>query len=156
MTIDSFDRSILDALQNNGRLTNAELAEKVGLSASQCSRRRQSLEEAGIISDYVALLSAQSVGVHLTVFVEVSLHAHSEERSQKFAQLIGSMPEIQEAYALTGEVDYLLKLSVTDLSKLQFILSSRLLAHDSVAKIHSSIVLEKLKCTTSLSLDHHR
>jgi len=154
ITLDGFDLRILDALQNNGRLTNAELAEKIGLSASQCSRRRSALEKAGTISGYAGLLAAEALGLTLTVFVEVTLNAHSEEGARRFASLVKNLDEIQEAYSLTGDVDYLLKLSVTNLARLQQILNTRLLGHETVARIRSSIVLEKVKQTTCLPLGH--
>ena len=154
MQLDFFDVRILSALQRNGRLGNAELSEAVGLSASQCSRRRTALEEAGIIDRYAALLSPQAIGLGLSAFVEVTLHAHSEERSRRFAQLIDRLDEVQEAHSLTGDTDYLLKLRVSDLTALSQILNHVLLAHESVARIRSSIVLDRLKETPELPLGH--
>jgi len=154
ISFDSADLRLLDALQRRGRLTNAELAEEIGLSPSQCSRRRTALEEAGVISGYAALLSQPVLGLGVTVFVEVTLHAHSEERARAFARLIARLDEVQEAFALTGDVDYLLKLTVPDLAALSHILNNVLLAHESVARIRSAIVLERLKQTTRLPLDH--
>ena len=154
ITLDSFDTRILSALQRDGRLTNAELSEAVGLSASQCSRRRSALEASGAIARYAALLSPGKVGLGLTAFVEVTLHAHSEERSRRFAQLVDRLDEVQEAHSLTGDTDYLLKLAVQDLSALSQILNHVLLAHESVARIRSSIVLERLKDTPELPLGH--
>ena len=152
--LDHFDVRILSALQRNGRLGNAELSEEVGLSASQCSRRRAALEDAGIIRRYAALLSPSAIGLGLTAFVEVTLHAHSEERARKFALLIQRLDEVQEAHSLTGDTDYLLKLRVSDLSALSHILNHVLLAHESVARIRSSIVLDRLKETPELPLGH--
>ena len=154
--LDGFDLRILDALQRDGRLTNADLAEVTGLSASQCSRRRMALEQDGTIAAYVALLDRETLELGMTVFVEVTLHAHSGERARSFARLVNNMPEVQEAFSLTGNVDYLLKIVVTDLPALSRILNDVLLAHDSVARIHSSIVLDQLKQTTRLPLNHLR
>lgn len=152
--VDAADLRLLDALQRRGRLTNAELAEEIGLSPSQCSRRRVALEEAGMIERYAALLSAPALGLGMIVFVEVTLHAHSEERARTFARLVDRLDAVQEAFALTGDVDYLLKLTVPDLAALSHILNNVLLAHESVARIRSAIVLERLKQTTRLPLDH--
>ena len=152
MTLDSCDIRILSALQRNGRLVNAELSEAAGLSASQCSRRRAILEEAGVIARYAALLSPSAIGLGLVAFVEVTLHAHSEDRARRFSQLIQRLDEVQEAHSLTGETDYLLKLRVSDLSALSHILNHVLLAHESVSRIRSSIVLDRLKETPELPL----
>ena len=154
ITLDLIDIRLLDALQRQGRLTNAELAEEIGLSPSQCSRRRMALEESGVIGGYAALLSAPALGLGMTVFVEVTLHAHSETRARAFSRLIERLDAVQEAFALTGDVDYLLKLAVPDLAALSHILNNVLLAHESVARIRSAIVLERLKQTTRLPLDH--
>lgn len=154
--MDSFDTRLLDALQRDGRLTNAELADRVGLSASQCSRRRAALEESGVIAGYAAHLDANRLGLTLTAIVEVTLHAHSEERARAFARLVAGMDEIQEAFSLTGDTDYLLKVVVEDLQDLSRFLNQRLLAHDSVARIRSSIVLDRLKSTTRLPLPNVR
>ena len=150
--METADIRILDALQKDGRLTNAELAERVGLSPSQCSRRRAALEHDGLIERYQALLNAQALGLSLIAFVEVTLHAHSESRARAFAQFLESLAEVQEAYTLTGETDYLLKLRVSDLDALAKTLNTRILAHESVARIRSSVVLEKLKETNHLPI----
>ena len=150
--LDALDLRLLSALQADGRLTNGELSEKVGLSQSQCSRRRTSLEKSGIISGYAAILDGPRVGLTITAFVEVTLHSHSDSRAKRFNTMIDQMDEVQEAYALTGDTDYVLKLTVQDLEALAETLNRKLLAHDSVARIRSSIVLERLKATTTLPL----
>lgn len=152
--MDDFDLKLLRALQEDGRLTNHDLSERVGLSASQCSRRRAALEEAGVIDSYHALLSAQALGLDIVVFMQLKLATHSPENSRRFLELIQSLDEVQEAYALTGESDYLLKITVPDLRALSHILNEVLLPHRSVAHVHSSIVLDRLKHTTRLPLRH--
>lgn len=143
--MDMFDRRMLAALQGDARLTNQDLADKVGLSASQCSRRRSALEEAGVITGYHAALSADALGLEMIVFVQVTLAAHSRGNSRSFLDLIARLSEVQEAYSLTGEADYQLKLVVPDLKTLSMILNDVLLAHESVARVRSSIVLNRLK-----------
>ena len=101
--MDAFDLKILDALQVDGRLSNQELAERVGLSASQCSRRRSALESDGAIEGYHASLSAKALGLDVLAFVQIRLAAHSPRNSMRFKELIESLPEVQEAYSLTGE-----------------------------------------------------
>jgi DNA-binding Lrp family transcriptional regulator len=154
--MDTFDITLLQALQADGRLTNFELAERVGLSASQCSRRRAALEEAGVIESYHAHLSSEALGLGVTVFIQVTLATHSPGNSQAFHQLISSLDDVQDAYSLTGEADYLIRLTVPDLKALSRILNDVFLPHESVAHVRSSIVLDKLKQTTQLPLRHLR
>ena len=153
-TLDRFDIALLAALQEDGRLTNDALAAKVGLSASQCSRRRSALEVDGTIERYGALLSAKALGLAVTAFVQVTLSTHSPQNSKRFQTLIDTLDEVQEAYSLTGEADYLVKMRVTDLAALSRILNDVLLPHGSVARVRSSIVLERLKETPRLPLRH--
>ncbi len=152
--MDAFDIKLLAALQRDGRLTNFELAECVGLSASQCSRRRVALEEAGVIESYRAHLSAEALGLGVAVFVQVTLATHSPDNSKRFKSLIEGLDEVQEAYALTGEADYLVKLVAADLKALSRILNEIFLPHESVAHVRSSVVLDRLKETSRLPLSH--
>jgi DNA-binding Lrp family transcriptional regulator len=152
--MDQFDVKLLEALQQDGRLTNYDLAERVGLSASQCSRRRSALEEAGIIASYHARLSTDGVGLGVVVFVQVTLAKHSPDNSKRFLRLVEGLDEVQEAYALTGDADYLIKLALPDLKALSRILNEVFLPHESVAHVRSSIVLDRLKQSTRLPLGH--
>ena len=152
--MDHFDIKLLDALQEDGRLTNYDLAERVGLSASQCSRRRSALEDAGIIASYHARLSTDGVGLDVVAFVQVTLATHSPENSKRFQRLLEGLSEVQEAYSLTGDADYLIKLAVPDLKALSSILNEVFLPHESVAHVRSSIVLDRLKQTSRLPLGH--
>jgi DNA-binding Lrp family transcriptional regulator len=152
--MDDFDVKLLRALQEDGRLTNYDLAERVGLSASQCSRRRSALEEEGVIEGYRAALSAQALGLDVIAFVQVTLATHSPDNSKRFAKLIDGLDAVQEAYSLTGQADYLVKIAVPDLKALSHVLNDVFLPHESVAHLHSSIVLDRLKQTTRLPLSH--
>ncbi|MBR0831304.1 Lrp/AsnC family transcriptional regulator [Bradyrhizobium manausense] len=152
--MDQFDVKLLQALQSNGRLSNFELADVVGLSASQCSRRRAALEDAGTIASYHAQLDGEALGLGIMGFVQVTLATHSPDNSRRFFKLIESLEEVQEAYALTGEADYLIKVSITDLKALSRLLNDVFLPHDSVAHVRSSIVLDRLKQTSQLPLGH--
>jgi DNA-binding Lrp family transcriptional regulator len=154
--LDEFDLRLLGALQVDGRLTNQELADKVGLSASQCSRRRARLEESGIIRGYHADLSAEALGFGVLVFVHVTLAAHSPDNSKRFRDLVARSDDIQEAYSLTGETDYLLKMVLPDLKSLAATVNERLLAHETVAHVRSSVVLDRLKETARLPLKRTR
>lgn len=152
--MDAFDVKLLAALQDDGRLTNLDLAERVGLSASQCSRRRAALEAAGVIASYHGLLNPQALGLAIVVYVQVRLATHSPQNSRAFLALVEGLDEVQEAYSLTGEADYMIKMVATDLKALSRVLNDVLLAHDSVAQVRSSIVLDKLKSTVKLPLSH--
>jgi len=152
--MDQFDVKLLEALQADGRLTNNDLAERVGLSASQCSRRRTVLEQAGIIASYHAQLAAEAVGLDVLVFVQVTLATHSPDNAQAFVKLVSGIEEVQEAYSLTGESDYLVKMAVPDLKALSRILNDVFLPHRSVAHVRSSVVLNRVKETTRLPLSH--
>ncbi|EHL99965.1 putative leucine responsive regulatory protein [Acetobacteraceae bacterium AT-5844] len=152
LELDGFDLKLLAALQEDGRLTSQQLGERIGLSASQCSRRRMALEAAGIIRRYKAELAAEALGLHVLAFIQVTLATHSSGNAQRFRDFIGGIEEIQEGYAMTGEADYLLKAHVPDLRALARLLNDTLLAHDSVARLRSSIVLERLKDSGRLPL----
>jgi len=152
--MDAFDHKLLNALQEDGRLTNLELAERIGLSPSQCSRRRTALEQSGVIEGYHASLANQAVGLDVVVFIQVSLATQSPDSSQAFAKLIRGLEEVQEAYSLTGEADFLVKLVVPDLKTLSRILNDVFLPHRSVGHVQSSVVLDRVKQTTRLPLRH--
>lgn len=152
--MDDFDLKLLNALQQDGRLTNLELADRIGLSASQCSRRRTALEESGVIEGYHASLAHQAVGLNVLVFIQISLATQSPDNRQAFTKLIGGLEEVQEVYSLTGEADYLVKLIVPDLKTLSRILNDVFLPHRSVGRIRSSVVLDRVKQTTQLPLHH--
>lgn len=150
--IDSFDWRLVGALQDDASLTNAALAERIGLSASQISRRRQRLEEAGVIQGYRALINPGAVGLMMTVFVHVALDTHSRDNARRFRDLVRITPAVIEAHALTGEADYLIKLAVGDLKELSALINEIFLPHESVARVRSEIVLETLKSTSGLPL----
>ena len=150
--MDKFDIRLLNALQEDGRLTNNELADRIGLSASQCSRRRAALEESGVIESYHAVLAAEAVGLNVLVFIQVGLATQSPDSAQAFVKLIDDVEEVQEAFSLTGDADFLVKMTVPDLKTLSRILNEVLLPHRSVAHVHSYVVLDRVKQTTRLPL----
>lgn len=152
VTLDGFDLKILAALQTDGRLTNQELADRVNLSPSQCSRRRLRLEEKGVVRGYRADLDPASLGLGVTVFTRITLAAHSRNNSSRFAELIQNLDCVLEAHSLTGDSDYLLKIIVPDLKALSAVVNGALLPHDSVASVRSSVVLDTLKDGARLPL----
>jgi DNA-binding Lrp family transcriptional regulator len=150
--LDQTDWRLLDALQRDGAATNAALAEAIGLSASQLSRRRQRLEESGVISGYRALIAPEGVGLLVTAFIHVALDTHSRDNAKRFRDLVRLTPAVLEAHALTGEADYLLKVAVGNLKEMSALINDVLLPHDSVARVRSEIVLETLKSGAGLPL----
>lgn len=149
---DETDRKILAALQSDGRLTNNELAEQVGLSASQCSRRRARLEESSCIRGYHAHLDREAAGVGLVSIVSITLNSHNANNAKLFAELIADLPSVLEAHSLTGEMDYQLKVIAADLKALSEFINFVLLPHESVANVKTAIVLNTLKETTAIPL----
>lgn len=150
--LDGFDRKILALLQDEARLTNNDLAERVHLSASQCSRRRQRLEEAGFIRGYRAVLDRDRLGFSLVNVITVTLATHNRDNARRFAELLGRLPQVQEAHALTGEMDYILKVVTPDLKSLAEFVNDVLLPHESVQHVKTAIVLETLKETAALPI----
>lgn len=151
--IDQFDRKILALLQQDARLTNNELSARVNLSASQCSRRRQRLEDEGYVRGYRAILNRDRLGFPLVNVITVTLATHNRDNARHFANLVARLPEVQEAHALTGEMDYLLKVVTPDLKSLADFVNGVLLPHESVQHVKTAIVLETLKETDALPLD---
>jgi DNA-binding Lrp family transcriptional regulator len=154
--LDSFDRKLLAALQDDGRLTNQELGERIGLSPSQCSRRRQALEESGLIRGYRAELAAEALGLNVLVFIEVNLTSHNKESAERFQALVQRVDFVQEAYALSGETDYLLKVIVPDLKGVQELVNETLLGHAAVTRVCTSIVLNPIKTSNKLPVPMRR
>jgi DNA-binding Lrp family transcriptional regulator len=150
--VDTFDRKILALLQTDARLTNNDLSERVHLSPSQCSRRRQRLEEAGFIKGYRATLDRDRLGFPLVNVISVTLATHNRDNAQRFSELLARLPQVQEAYALTGEMDYFLKVVTPDLKSLADFVNEVLLPHESVQHVKTAIVLQTLKETDALPL----
>ncbi|MEP9371236.1 Lrp/AsnC family transcriptional regulator [Mesorhizobium sp. KR1-2] len=150
--LDQFDRKILSCLQADGRLTNNDLSERVNLSPSQCSRRRQRLEDDGYIRGYRAVLDRERLGFPLVNVISVTLATHNRDNAQRFADLLARLPEVQEAHALTGEMDYILKVVTPDLRSLADFVNGVLLPHESVQHVKTAIVLQTLKETSALPL----
>jgi DNA-binding Lrp family transcriptional regulator len=143
--LDGFDRKLLDALQRDCSRTNAELGDAVGLSASQISRRRERLEQEGLIRAWRADIEPARLGLDVIAFVRVTLASHSGDTARRFRDLVRITPEVLEAHAVTGGTDYLLKIAVNDLKAMSKLVSEVLLPHKSVARVQSEIVPESLK-----------
>lgn len=152
--LDTFDLRLLAALQRAGRSPNAALAEQVGLSASQVSRRLARLEADGVIAGYAALLKPEAVGLSVMAFSSVSLERHAEELVLGLERAVAARPEILDCWSVTGEADFVLRIVAPDLRAFADFLSQHLLRLNGVRSVRSSIVLHRIKQTTELPLDH--
>ena len=153
ITLDKTDLKILQVLQENGRLSNVELSDRVALSPSPCLRRLKQLEESGIIRRYAALLAPARLDLGLQVFIRVSINKAPDAR-EEFAQAVHSWNEVLSCYALTGETDFLLHAFFTDMAAFSHFVLEVLLSHTCVLDARSSFVLKEIKNTTSLPLTH--
>ncbi|MBV6633086.1 MAG: Lrp/AsnC family transcriptional regulator [Alphaproteobacteria bacterium] len=142
--MDRFDRQILDALQDNARLSNVQLAELVGLSPSACSRRIQSLEDAGVISGYRAVLNREAIGLPMTVLVNVSIQTLSRDQMDAFEEAVGNIPELLVCYLVSGSSDYLLRIAARDLGDFERIHTEHLAALPYVSRIESNFALREV------------
>lgn len=145
MTLDSFDTAILAALQRDGAMTNAALAEVVNLSPSQCSRRRAALEQAGVIEGYAARLNAARLGYGLRAIIRVNLSSHGQRKDDDFARFVESHAQIRSAFSVSGDADYVLDVRVRDLDAFADFVHRSLLPHPQVSQVRSEIVLKTLK-----------
>jgi DNA-binding Lrp family transcriptional regulator len=149
---DEIDRRILMALQENARITNVELAESVGISPSPCWRRVRELEQKGVISSYVTLIDPASIGLPVSVFVQVTLERQVETALEEFEGVVADWPEVMECYLMTGDADYLLRVVVADLAAYHRFLVDHLTRVPGVASIKSSFALKQVKYRTALPL----
>lgn len=153
--LDRTDRRILEALQRDGGLSNQDLAERVGLSASPCLRRVKALEEAGIILRRVTLLDRKKLGLSLTVILQIGMDRHTPERFAKFEETVASYPEVQECYLVTGhDADYQLKVVVPDMDAYQEFLLGKVTRIPGVSGVHSSFVLRRVVDSTEVPLGY--
>jgi len=151
--LDSKDRQILDALQNDAMIPIAEIAERVGLSTTPCWRRIQRLEQRGVIRRRVALLDPNSLNVPVSVFVAVRTNRHSAAWVTQFRKTLEAIPEIVEAYRMSGEIDYLLRVVVPDIAGYDLVYK-QLIDKIEFADVTSSFSMEELKHTTALPLNY--
>lgn len=153
--LDRYDLRILEALQDNAQLPNQELAERIGLSPSPCSRRVRQLEEAGYITGYTAVLDPRKVGLTLTAHVLIGMDRHTPERFANFQNQILQWPEVLECSLITGmEADYQLKVVVPDMDHYQKFLLEKLTRIEGVTSVRSSFVLNQIQRSTRLPLGH--
>ena len=152
MNLDATDLRILEQLQADASLSNVALAKRVHLSPSPCLARVRALEKAGLIRQYVALLDAQQLGLHLNVFISISLKQQNRETLEAFEQRIVLRDEVMECYLMTGDADYLLRVAVPDMPALERFILDRLAPIPGVEKIRSSFALKQVRYKTALPL----
>jgi DNA-binding Lrp family transcriptional regulator len=143
--LDGVDRRLLAELQDEGRVTNVELARRVGLTAPPCLRRVRTLEEEGVIRGYHAELDAAKLGFSITVFALVSLKSQAEEALRQFEDHVRALPEVRECHMLNGEIDFILKIVARDLQSFQEFLTSQLTPAPNVASVKTSLTIRTAK-----------
>jgi len=153
MKLDNYDKAILNALQNDGRLSNQEIADEIGLSPSACLRRFKALEESGIIVGYRTLVDSKKLGLDLMALIHISMDKHTKERFSQFEKAVQSMPNVVECLLLTGQTaDYQLKVLVKDLEAYQDLLLNHITQIKGVSGVHTSFVLRKVIDKTGIPI----
>lgn len=154
LDIDAIDRRIVAALQADGKLTNTDLAERVGLSPSPCLRRVNRLEREGYIEGYRATLRRDHIGLGLTVFVGVKIEGHANDKAIAFEEAVVAFPEVVACHMVAGEADYLIEVVVPDLDHYRSFLVGKLLELSLIREVRSNIAIQTLKAGAVLPLDH--
>jgi Lrp/AsnC family leucine-responsive transcriptional regulator len=151
--LDRYDRRILEVLQQEGRISNQELAERIGLSPSPCLRRVRALEDGGLITGYRAILDARRLGLSLLALIHISMDRHTPERFTHFEERVRALPEVLECLLITGQdADYQLKVIVRDMDAYQALLLDKITRIDGVSGVHSSFVMRRVVDKTALPL----
>ncbi len=152
MKLDRYDRSILQILQTEGRISNSALAERVNLSESACLRRMRALEESGLIEGYIALINQHKAGCPVNVFVNITLERQDETDLRKFEEAVRKIPEVMECYLMTGDYDYVLRVVVADTADFERLHSRFLTRLPGVARVHSSFALRTVQKSRELPI----
>jgi len=154
MPIDRVDRRLLEVLQAEGRISNVALAERLHLSPSPCLRRHKALEERGVIDGYRAVLDREAIGLALTVFVEVKVDGHSEEKARAIEEAVAKMPEVVSCHIVSGAADFLLEVVVPDLRAYERLLLGSLLKLPAINDVRSNFAIREVKRSSPLPLGH--
>ena len=153
MKLDRYDQHILEVLQQDGRINNQDLADRIGLSPSPCLRRVRALEESGLIVGYRALLDAKKLGLTLMALIHISMDLHTPERFANFEAAVSALPEVLECLLITGhDADYQLKVAVRDMEHYQSLLLDQITRIEGVTGVHSSFVLRRVVSRTTLAV----
>jgi DNA-binding Lrp family transcriptional regulator len=153
--LDSIDHSIISALQDDGRISNVQLADKIGLSPSACLRRVQILEDRGIITGYAAMIDAAALGRSTHIIVAITLDRQSEDYLSAFERAVADCPDVMECYLMAGEADYVLRLQARDAADYERIHKEHLSRLPGVARIQSSFALRQVVRRNGVHLDAH-
>jgi Lrp/AsnC family leucine-responsive transcriptional regulator len=152
IVLDAFDFKILNLLQEDGRLSNVDLANRIGLSPSPCLRRVKRLEAEGVIEGYSAKINRAKIGLGVTVFVAVGLDRHREEEAERFRRVVLKLPQVVSCHAISGEADFLLEIVIADLNDYSEFVLKRLRRIPGIKDLHSSFALETLKPSSAVPL----
>jgi Lrp/AsnC family transcriptional regulator len=152
VTLDSFDRKIITMLQVDATLSNADIADAVGLSPSPCWRRIQRLRDEGVIRAQVVLIDRRKVGLNAQVFAQVKLTAHGRQHLDEFAETVRAIPEVMECYVLMGSVDFMLRIVTADIDAYERLFFTKLSQIPGVQEINSTVALSDIKATTALPI----
>ena len=153
MKLDRYDQHILEVLQQDGRINNQDLADRIGLSPSPCLRRVRALEESGLIVGYHALLDAKKLGLTLMALIHISMDLHTPERFANFEAAVSVLPEVLDCLLITGQdADYQLKVIVRDMDHYQSLLLNQLTRIEGVTGVHSSFVLRRVVSKTAMAV----
>jgi Lrp/AsnC family transcriptional regulator, leucine-responsive regulatory protein len=155
MKLDEIDLKILAILQLNGRITNVQLSQEIGLSPAPTLERVRKLEQHGYIKDYHALLNPERLGLNVMIFIEVSLNLHKDSSIDNFMEEIAKIPEVVECYQITGGADFLMKIYAENINNYQRIIVDKLAKLADVGKLQSKVVLNAVKDTTALPIPAH-
>ena len=154
INLDAIDLRILNALQADGRLSNQQLADEVGLSPSPCLRRVRRLERDGFIRTYRAVLDRESVGLGLTVFVDIKVEKHSRDNAQALQEALAALPEVVSCHMVSGTADFIVEIVVTNLKAYERLLTEKLLTLPMIGDIRSNFALTRVKSDSALPLTH--
>ena len=152
--LDAIDLRILKALQDDARLTNSDLADRVGLSASPCLRRVRRLEKEGFIRTYRAVLDREAIGLGLTVFVDIKVEKHNRETAQALQEALRALPEVVSCHMVSGAADFVAEIVVANLKAYERLLTEKLLTLPMIADIRSNFALSRVKSDAALPLTH--
>lgn len=152
MTLDAIDLELLNHLQQDARIANAELARRINLSPPAVFARMKRLEAEGYIRSYVTILDREQLGYDMLCFVNITLQMHTKEQVQRFRDAIQQIPQVLECHHVTGEFDYLLKVVARNRKDLEYLVMEKLTPLPGVARIHTSLVFTEVKATTALPL----
>ncbi|SEQ25123.1 transcriptional regulator, AsnC family [Amphritea atlantica] len=152
-TLDRYDRHIMATLQEDGRISNQQLADKVGLSSAACWRRVKALDERGVLKKYTALVDPEALGYDLCVLIMVTLIRHQEDHAVEFHKAVQGYPEVLQCYAVTGDTDYVLRVIIQNMAAYDRFLNEKIFSLPGVSQVKSNFALREIKNETAIPID---